>query len=197
MLGNAKLNILRINCPFTRDSFSWASPLSPRKPDFPRPSLGRVTRCPIRGDMSGCAGLARCARSGSVRRRLVGVKRRPVGVKHRLGGRRRPVGRASSVAYVLLAGDGLEAEGFHGFGVALRLRLGLGLGLVSSYCSGTSAPAPHRGGSRPDPQATQARGVMPGGGTSAKAARVAAPSSMVLTVHSSLRTNPAPSPARR
>ena len=31
MLGNANLNILRTNCPFTRASFSWASLLSPRK----------------------------------------------------------------------------------------------------------------------------------------------------------------------
>ena len=31
MLGKANLNILRTNYPFTRDSFSWASPLSPPK----------------------------------------------------------------------------------------------------------------------------------------------------------------------
>ncbi len=31
MLGKANLNILRTNCPFTRDSFSWAPPLSPHK----------------------------------------------------------------------------------------------------------------------------------------------------------------------
>ena len=31
MLGKANLNILRTNCPFTRDSFSRAVPLSLRK----------------------------------------------------------------------------------------------------------------------------------------------------------------------
>ncbi len=58
MLGKANLNILRTNCPFTGDSFSWASPLSPRKSlIFPHPPAAAP---PATSDNAQSVNLSRC-----------------------------------------------------------------------------------------------------------------------------------------